>query len=257
MAGAQYAQTVTSVVAVVGEALRTARYVKVELDPDTTPVDALILAVTVTLAPGATVTGDGTDDVRPTTVGLAETDQAKVELPQAAASAFRTVRDTVPVVPRIRSMLVERALSVGVPRAHAGDGDGDEVGDGDPVGVGVGVGDLVGVGVGVAVEVGVGVGRTPAAAATALAASTIPAPQPAGQPFAASGCAVCWMSAVTWAGVNEGLAANKSAATAETCGVAMLVPEYRAYDGATGPCVPVLRVDQRLTPGAAISMADP
>ena len=124
-------------------------------------------------------------------------------------------------------------------------------------GVGVGDGDGDGVGVAVAVGVGVGVGVAPAAAATARDASTMPAPQPGVQPPAANTWAVCCMSAVTCAGVSDGLTANMSAATAETWGVAMLVPEYRAYDGTPGPCVPELRVDQRLTPGAAISTAVP
>lgn len=52
----------------------------------------MIVAVTVTLAPGGTETVAGADTVRPMTVGLAETDHVKVELAQAAASEFLSVR---------------------------------------------------------------------------------------------------------------------------------------------------------------------
>lgn len=224
-----------------GAAPRVALYVKATRVPDGTVVSAVILAVTDWDVPGDTTTVAGVVEVKPATTGLATTAHVNVELPHGVESAFRRVRVTVADDPRDRTTVVGAAVSDGVPRTQpAGD-------------VGVGDGDAVAVAVGV----GVGVGVAPAAAATARAASTIPAPQPGVQPPAASGCAVCCMSDVTWAGVSDGLTANMSAATAETCGVAMLVPEYRAYDGTPGPCVPELSVDHRLTPGAEISTAEP
>ena len=48
-----------------------------------------------------------------------------------------------------------------------------------------------------------------------------------------------------------------SATTPETCGVAMLVPLYDAYEGVLGVVEPLFSVDQMPTPGAAMSTIAP
>ena len=61
----------------------------------------------------------------------------------------------------------------------------------------------------------------------------------------------------TCAGVREAFWEIMSATTPETCGVAILVPLYEAYEGVLGVVDPLLRVDQISTPGAAISTIGP
>ena len=96
-----------------------------------------------------------------------------------------------------------------------------------------------------------------AARATAAPAFAMPAPQPREQAAPPNPCAVCCRYCRTCAGVSAGLAASISATIADTCGVAMLVPEYCAYAGWDGTVVPVLSVEIIETPGAAISTDAP
>ena len=63
--------------------------------------------------------------------------------------------------------------------------------------------------------------------------------------------------ASTCAGLREGFWEIMRATTPETCGVAMLVPLYEAYDGVLGVVAPLFSVDRIPTPGAAISTSDP
>ena len=67
---------------------------KTTLVPAGTVDSAEIVAVTTLLAPGVSVTAEGTVEVKPATTGLAVTDHVKVDDPHVAASVFRRVSTT-------------------------------------------------------------------------------------------------------------------------------------------------------------------
>jgi hypothetical protein len=63
--------------------------------------------------------------------------------------------------------------------------------------------------------------------------------------------------ASTCAGVNDDRSDTSNAATPATCGAAILVPLYDAYDGDTGDISPESTVDTTPNPGAATSTTEP
>ena len=227
-----------------GAAGRVAVYRTDAFAPTSAVVATEMRAVEEPVAPGATVSvvGPVNVDVIPGYRVVTVPVSVNVDDPHGPASALRTLIVSFEKLPREMEAVVGVTVTTGVPRVQT-DGVGDGLGpmlgvgvgegateaegdgEGATLALGFGVGPMERVGNGVGVTDGTGVGLPPpTAAATALAASTIPEPQPWGQPPDPNGCAFCWMSCVTCAGVSDGLAANRRAATPATCGVAMLVP---------------------------------